>query len=309
MLQRTFFIAPIAFCFTMFILMTTTPSIQAQTEYYGTVESGGLPRQYLVHLPPSYDGTKPTPVVLALHGGGGSIQGMVSLTHLSDVADQHEFIVVYPNAYINSWADGRGTTQEERLGVNDVIFISDLIDHLTTEININVNRVYATGMSNGGMMSQRLACELSDQITAVAIVAASLAENIAPTCRPQRPVPTMVINGTHDPLVPWIGGSIPGAAGGRVLATWATIDKWVEFNGCSSCATTENVPDWIDDGTRTRRETYGGCGADVVLLTVAGGGHTWPGGLQYLPEWLIGRTSRDFDASEVLWEFFQQWSR
>lgn len=279
-------------------------------DYSGTIQSGGLTRHYLVHLPPSYNGTKATPVVLALHGGGGTSQSMVRLTHFNDVSDGHGFIVAYPNAYDSRWADGRGTTPEELQGVNDVAFISDLIDHLTTELVIDLTRVYATGISNGGIMSQRLACELSERIAAIAPVAGSMAEKIEPGCQPTRSIPVMLINGMSDWLVPWAGGTIPGPSGGRVVPVWMNIDKWITLNGCSACPTVSDVSHVVDDGTRTRSESYA-CqhGVEVTLMAVAGGGHTWPGGLQYLPEWLIGRTSRDFDASEVIWEFFQRNSR
>ncbi len=272
----------------------------------GTLRHGGLVRTYRVHLPPSYDAGKRWPVVLALHGGGATGRGTERLTHLGEIADRHGFIVVYPDGIRRGWADGRGGTGAERAGVDDVGFLAALIDKLAGEYSIDPARVYATGISNGGFMSQRLACELSARIAAIAVVAATIGESLAGRCKPLRPVPVLMIHGTEDPLVPWAGGKVKVGAGGRILSVNASIRKWASLDGCAATPTVTPSRKPSTDGTRVRREVYGGCtdGAEVVLYAIEGGGHTWPGGLQYFPERFIGKTSRDIDAGEVIWEFF-----
>jgi polyhydroxybutyrate depolymerase len=128
---------------------------------------------------------------------------------------------------------------------------------------------------------------------------------------PLRAVSVLIINGTDDPLVPWAGGDVHlgPLELGQVLSVADTVKFWVSNNKCASLPLVTQLPDKDpSDGTTVRKETYGGCedGAEVVLYAVEGGGHTWPGGLQYSPESIIGRTSRDFDASEVIWQFFKE---
>ncbi len=274
----------------------------------GFLEHQGFTRTYLLHLPYGYDGTISYPLLFAFHGGGGDGQGMERLTHLNRIADKNGFIVVYPDGLNNNWNDGRPEINPE---VDDLGFVSALIDKLKGEYRIDENRIYSTGISNGGMFSYRLACHLSDRIAAVAPVAALLGENLSKTCSHPKPIPIMIIMGTEDPLVPWNGGEIkaPGRSRGWVLSEAATVSFWVRVNGCSPSPEVSYLPDHSpNDGTRVRRELYGGGrdNTDVILLVVEGGGHTWPGGLQYLGERVIGKTCRDFDASEAIWEFFSR---
>jgi polyhydroxybutyrate depolymerase len=272
----------------------------------GSIQHDGVERTYLIHLPPAYDGEKALPLLFAFHGGGGDGEGMPKLTHLNDIADDGGFIVVYPDGINNNWNDGR---PEVNPGVDDVGFISALIDELETTYGIDATRVYSTGISNGGMFSLRLACELAEKIAAVAPVAALMGENLSRTCAPARPVPVMFIMGTADPLVPWEGGKIEAGRldRGYVLSAAGSVSFWVEVNGCSRSPVLDYLPDEDpDDGTKVRRETYGGGhnGTEVVLLAIEGGGHTWPGGMQYRREQVIGLTSRDIDAGEIMWDFF-----
>ncbi len=267
-------------------------------------------RTYLLHLPPAYDGEDALPLLFVFHGGGGDGEGMVKLTHFNDIADEGGFAVAYPDGINNNWNDGR---PEVNPGVDDVGFISALIDELTGIYGLDTSRVYSTGISNGGMFSFRLACELSDKIAAVAPVAALMGVELSQQCTPSRSVPVMMIMGTDDPLVPWEGGEIGGdlASRGYAISTASTVSFWVEMDGCSQSPHPEYLPDADPgDGTRVRRDTYGGGrnGSEVVLLAVEGGGHTWPGGVQYMREKVIGITSRDIDAGEVIWDFFEGFS-
>ncbi len=135
-----------------------------------------------------------------------------------------------------------------------------------------------------------------------------MAEALAAQCRPTRPVPLLLIHGTEDPLVPWDGGQVTIGAGGRILSAPTTIQKWLTLNGCAlGPVVTEEAIDTAT-GTRVRREAYSRCkeGAEVILLAIEGGGHTWPGGPQYLPTRFIGKTNHTLDASAVIWEFFQR---
>jgi polyhydroxybutyrate depolymerase len=287
----------------VFVICTCTRANPQITDEHA-LELDGLRRTYQLFVPPSYDGSKAVPLVLALHGRGGDSLGMRDLTSLNQLAEREGFIVVYPDGYEKSWADGRGTTPADEAGINDVGFISSLIDKLSRGYQIIPEQIYATGMSNGGHMSYRLACELSEKIAAVAPVAASLSENLAANCSPQRPVPVLQIHGTADPIRPYEGGE----ARGMVLSAPASVAFWGSKNGCSSEPSSTNLPDTAQDGTTVTLTSYSGCqqGADVQHYIVVEGGHTWPGGLQYLPERMVGKTSQDINASEVIWKFFAE---
>lgn len=277
-----------------------------------TLTHAGLERVYYLYVPPDLDPDRPAPLLLALHGGGGTAEGMEKLTEsgFHALADRDGFVVAYPQGIDRHWNDGRPTEDRaHQENLDDVGFIAALIDHLAATYPIDPARVYATGISNGGMMSFRLACELSDRVTAVAPVTANLSEALAETCDPARPVPLLILNGTEDPLVRWEGGDIKilRTSRGRVLSVAETVAFWREHNECPAEPEVTHLPDTDpDDGTRVRRERYAPCaaGSVVELVTVEGGGHTWPGGYAYLPGWLIGRTSRDIDANAVIWDFF-----
>jgi polyhydroxybutyrate depolymerase len=275
------------------------------------VAFGGLQRTYRVHLPRSYDQKKSAPIVLALHGYGGAGRSMNLLTGFDKLADEAGFIVVYPDGVDRAWNDGRGTIK--RQDVDDVGFISALIDRLSHTYNIDRARVYATGMSNGGMMSARLGCELSDKIAAIATVAGNLNVDISGNCARGRPISMLIMHGTSDPIVPYEGGSIRSfggrGEGGSVLSVQAAAKVWAGRDMCPASSAperTELQDSNPSDGTGVTREVYGKCGqkTEVVVYTIVGGGHTWPSGLQYLPALVIGKTTRQIDGSRIIWDFF-----
>ncbi len=175
-------------------------------ENVGTITVGGLQRTYRVYVPDSLDESRAAPLIIALHGGGGSGRGMIDLTQggFNTLADESGFVVVYPDAAEKNWNDGRGIERyrSQRENIDDVGFISALIDKLADQLNIDLNRVYVIGMSNGAIMSFRLACELSDKIAAIAPVCGSMPENFSAVYTAQRTMPVMMINGIDDPLVP-----------------------------------------------------------------------------------------------------------
>ena len=282
---------------------------------HNSIEVDGLTRTYIVHVPPSYDEMTPTPLVLVLHGGGGSAQKMVNFTKFSTLSDQEGFIVVYPNGVENHWNDGRGVHRyrAHRENIDDVKFISVLIDHLSQEYTIDETRIYATGISNGAMMSCRLACELSERIAAIAMVAGAMSEELSASCSPLRPVSVLVMSGTEDPLVLWEGGNIQFGRQnlGTTLSVPDTVMYWVTHNNCSATPAVTWLPDTHEDGTHVRKEVYdrGEEGTEVILYAIEGGGHTWPGGFQYASRRLIGRTCYDVTATEIIWQFFSEHTR
>ncbi len=279
---------------------------QTQNDIAGTIVVDGRQRTYLVHLPSGYSrqSDRAFPLVFALHGGTGSGRTTGGLTGFNAVSDRNDFIVAYPDGIEEFWASGIGTTPPERLGVDDVAFFSALIDKLAADYRVDRRRVYSCGISNGGAMSQRLACELGSKIAAVAAISSTMPEPLAMRCAPTRPIPIMYMHGTEDPLAPIEGRQ--SAVNGNLLSLAASVDKWLGVNRCSTPPTVTHLPDIANDGTRVRREDYGGCANPVVVYVIEGGGHTWPGGVQYLPVAVIGRTSRDINASEIIWEFFKQ---
>jgi len=261
-------------------------------------------RTYRVHIPPSFTLSQKSPLVIALHSGRDNGQGMKKLTGLSELADQKNFVAVYPDAIgIDQgsvyWNDGRVPD------VDDVHFISALIDELQAKLGIDPKRVYVTGISNGASMTDRLAVELSNKIAAVAPVAGTIGTKTANTSNFARPVPMLYWHGTADPLAYYDGGSA-GTYRGSSLAADDFVKWWAKKNGCAAQPQSVDLPDTSDDGTRVTRIAYSNCkeNADVLFYRIVGGGHTWPGGWQWLPEQTVGKTSRDINASQVMWDFF-----
>jgi polyhydroxybutyrate depolymerase len=271
----------------------------------------GLPRDYYFYTPPSYDETRPYPLILALHGGGGNALQMCKMKNaFLNLAENQGFLLVCPEGVENHWNDGRGIQnwRAHADDIDDVGFIKAMIAQLQMEYNIDPNKIFSTGISNGGKMSLRLACEASEIFAAVAIVAATMPAELP--CSPSDPVSVLIMNGTEDPLVLWGGGQVQVGRLelGQILSTADTLAFWVTANHCNESPSNSWEPDTDpEDETRVQNEVYDGCMEDVsvALYTIEGGGHTWPGGAQYLPEAIIGRVSRDINAGEVIWGFFQ----
>jgi polyhydroxybutyrate depolymerase len=231
---------------------------------------------------------------------------MRRLTGMDDLAERAGFVVVYPDGYKKSWADGRGTTASDRAGVDDVAFLRALIERLVQQYKVDPKRVYATGISNGGLMVGRLACELSEEIRAFAVVAATFPERLTTGCHPPHPVTILFIHGTLDPILPASGGVPKIGAGGSLLSAEGAVEFWRGLDACASPPAEEKRINPVPDGTQTLFRRWSCAqGSQVLFYQVEGGGHTWPGGWQYLPEAWVGRTSRDFSASEVIWAFFR----
>jgi polyhydroxybutyrate depolymerase len=273
-----------------------------------TLQHRGLTRTYRLHVPPGYTGQRPTPLVLALHGGGGTGERTEHMSGLSPISDRAGFIVVYPNAVGNLWKDGVIRNEVDNRDLDDVGFIAALIDELASRGSIDRSRVYSTGLSNGGHMSNRLAVDISDRFAAIAPIGATMEASFAATRTPKLPMPVIYFHGTADPLRFYTGG---GAPGGKTLSARAMTDWWVEKNGCSTKGVIEKLANPVDDGMSVTRERYGGgrSGSEVILYTIEGGGHTWPGGEPYYTEERVGKVARDISASELMWAFFTKHHR
>ena len=270
-----------------------------------TLKSGGELRNYWLVRPEGLEKTKPAPLLMVLHGSAGSGEDMMTVTQrgFERLADKEKFVVVYPDALERRWNDQGGT-------VDDVGFLLAIVDKLVADGLVDKTRVFVTGISNGGMMAQRLACEQAERIAGIATVAGGLSEPLQATCKPTRPLPVLVIHGTEDPIVPWAGGAVAGFEDfGKVLSARETATFWAANNRCGAGGVIMPEPDRDPrDGTRVKMEAFASCpaGAAVRLAAVEGGGHTWPGGYQYLPERFIGRTSQDVDANSLIWNFFKE---
>jgi polyhydroxybutyrate depolymerase len=290
----------------------TRTTVQTDSPRLIEFTQGGRSRRCLLHVPGDASG-RSRPLLIVLHGGGGTPEGMVRLTknRFNELADASGFFVAYPGGLGRSWNDFRddakGYAHSQK--IDDVGFISALIERLAAEYPIDRGRVFATGISNGGFMSYRLACELSGKIRGIAAVTATNTPDQASKCAPARQVSVMVINGTEDPIVPYNGGEVKllGGSRGAVASTDDTIRFWTRLNKCEDKPAVEELPDSDPaDNTRVKKISYGPCGGGsrVVLYRVEGGGHTWPGGLQYLFTRVIGYTSRDMNACDRISEFF-----
>lgn len=291
-----------------------TPLAWADDPAAGLTEShlsvDGDSRGYYFYEPESLKG-KTKPLVIVFHGGQGNGIKVARQSAFTRVADRHGFAVAFPNS-MGYWNDGRATVGTDR---EDIDFVRSLIDHLVAEHHIDRSRVYATGVSNGGMFTLRLACEMSNTFAAFAPVAGSFPVSYYPHCKPDRPVPIMMFNGTADHFIQWAGGTIlkgrHRGAGGEVIPVPKTVEFWRHNNGCAADPKVTDLPDVDkDDGTTVQVLTYGQCrdGDTVKLVKIEGGGHSWPGTESEPPFFirrLMGPISHDINASEAMWAFFK----
>jgi polyhydroxybutyrate depolymerase len=274
----------------------------------GQVQIGGQVRTFTVHVPDRPAPQGGFPVVLVFHGGGGTGANIRRLTGFDALADERGFIAVYPDGTDKHWNDGRRTIRNPQ---DDVGFIAALLDQLAAANPIDRGRIFATGLSNGALFAERLGCDLSDRIAAIAPVAGTMPADLAPRCRSGRPVAVVQIDGTADPIMPFGGGAVADfggrGEGGVVLSVAATAVAWARRNGCTSPGADEPLPPAAPlDPTRITRQSYASCpvAGPVTVLTVKGGGHAWPGGMQYAPVRLVGRASRQIDATRTIAAFF-----
>ncbi|MCM3670922.1 hypothetical protein M3181_18335 [Mesobacillus maritimus] len=309
--------------FLIFVLFLSICSGVAAEEPTYEVKSGkmmfqGYERTYKYYVPSTYTGKKALPLMLSFHGSGSSSDGQILLTDYHKLAEKEGFIVVFPDSTVINDKDeviipednkfdpnspitrrwNTGTATGKLAGIDDVGFTSALIDHFDAAFNIDTSRVYATGMSNGAMFSNRLAVELSDKIAGIGAVTGHLG-SMYEDKTPKAPITVVHVMGDTDPVVPFEGRP------GSLLSVDETINYWKQANGTVSKARVTELPQTVEgDPTKIFREVYGGgkYGTEVILYKVEGGGHTWPGGPQYLKPNQIGLTSYHIHASEAIWD-------
>ncbi len=253
----------------------------------------------------------PVPLVIQLHGGGGDSDSAMEFTcelRWNELADRDKFIVVYPEGVDDHWHDCRGDLSDLP-DSDDVGFVSAIIDRASLYFDIDPERIYAAGMSNGSMMSLRLATELSDRIAAVA-GAAGYAAAVNDCGAPQQPISIMLCAGDDDPIVPYEGGEIAFSRG-TVLSAHDTVRLWAEFLGVDPGPTVEPLPNLVPgDHSTVIRYLFGGGaeGTEIAFYDVAGGGHAWPGPTQFSWLWrlLNGWKNQDIVYVDEAWAFFQQ---
>ena len=267
-----------------------------------TLTHDGRDRSYVLYLPASVDATRPVPLVFVFHGGTGNAESAIRMSGFNAVADQNGFVAVYPNGtgrlgadVLLTWNGGDCCGSAQEKNVDDVGFVRAVVSDLRAHLNVDPKRIYATGMSNGAMLSQRLACEAADVFAAVAPVSGTL--NFSP-CRPSRPISIIEFHGTADQHVPYDGGYGPKSLVHVDFASVrASISFWTAFDGCAAQPQSRSFRD-------IRHETWTGCagGTSVELYTIVGGGHAWPGGAG-------GPAGSDdptatISASQLVWTFF-----
>ena len=251
-------------------------------------------RSYRIFIPKSYNLVKKYPLVFNLHGNGSNAEEQEAYSEMNLIADTADFIVVYPDGIGNTWNSGFNIPYDS--GTNDVGFISMLIDTLAANYNIDMQRIYSCGMSMGGFMSYRLACELHNRIAAIASVTGLMSIQVPPNCQQQKPVPVLQFHGTSDSTVYYNGNFYHTSVD-------YTIDWWNQKNNCDSSSIVKNFPDLVNEGSTVTKFSYSICdqNSEVVLYKINNGGHTWPGAVS-LPS--LGNTNQDIKASVEIWEFF-----
>ena len=256
-----------------------------------TLAVGGRERVAKVHVPAIVKADVEAPLVLNFHGFTSNASQQALLSGMSAKADKEGFVVVYPEGLQSSWNAGACCGSSMNDSIDDVGFVSALLDEAEKRLCVDKRRIFVTGMSNGAFLLHKLGCTLADRIAAIAPVAGVVA---TPTCTPSRPVPVFHTHGTLDALVPFFGDAIKGFPSARNSA-----DAWALRNGCSL------TPTEVFRNFDARCETYPGCkaGGDVTLCIIEGGGHTWPGGL---PVPAFGHTSYSMNVTDKMWEFFRQ---
>ena len=274
-------------------------SSSAQQTINASITHDGIERDYIIYVPEIYDGSKAVPLVLNFHGFGSSASQQMFYGDFRDIANTEGFLLVHPegttfigNQFWNVGFPGISST------IDDVGFTEALIDELATLYTIDLDRVYATGMSNGGFMSFLLACQLSEKIAAVASVTGSMTQDTFDDCNAQLPTPVLQIHGTEDDVVLYNENNLS-------LPIPDVISYWVDHNNCETTPTTTTLPDVdVSDGSTIEYSVYedGDNGITTEHMKVIGGGHTWPGSILN-----SAGTNQDIDASMEIWLFFSRY--
>lgn len=282
------------------------PGIDNRFRFDETIEAGGIQRTYLLNLPPNYYNSSDFALIIAMHGGGGDAVQFESTSKLTDKANASGFVVVYPEGVesnrllkIRTWNAGTCCEYAMENNIDDVGFISKLIDHLLASYKIDPKKVYATGHSNGGMLSYRLACELSNKIAAVAPNGCTMV--VEQPCNPTRAVPVLHMHSVLDTNVPYMGGEGTGFTEVYYPPLDSVLNVWSQIN---NCATPSQV---LLDNSDYKFTTWSDCdnGTTIEYYLTKDGGHGWPGGLPGGPN--SDTPSAVISANDLLWDFFQQY--
>ena len=329
-------------CFSLFVLCVAS-SACATAPPHGCLPGDAKPgavancelqrferRSYDIRLPADYTPGRRVPVILAIHGGGGNARAAARAACpggelenercLHAIASREGVAVVYPSgtgsrllAHVRTWNAGGGTKGWQCVsgracqdGVDDLAYFRALLEDLARWVAVDPRRIYATGLSNGGAMSHRLACELAERIAAVAAVGGANQFATTSACAPSRPVPVLQIHGTKDPCWPYDGGDAACAQrdGLAKISVDESMRIWATINGCASAGRAESFA--REPGIETTRISWTGCRAETALFRVAGGGHVWPGGWAYFSERRIGPMVDGWSANRVILDFFRR---
>jgi polyhydroxybutyrate depolymerase len=267
-----------------------------------SIQVKGMTRHYRMHAPKDIADRGAVPLVLALHQFSDTDKGMQNLTDFDALADAEGFVVVYPQGRWRVWnVWGKDSP-------DDVAFLNALIDSVSARYKIDPDRIYATGASAGGMMTQYFAC-MSDRLAAIAPVMGSIGTDWAATWPVQPPIPVLIMHGTKDPVIPFNGGDTNAGPGQKVtfLSARDNAAFWAKRNGCGDTPTEETLPD-ADPGDHfyVKKWTWSCDPArEVLLYEIGGGGHTWAGHKNWYPQFIVGPAAPAPDATRVIWEFFK----
>lgn len=267
-----------------------------------TISVGGRTREYIVYRDARSDPVRPAPLVLFFHGGGGSATGAMARYGFDAVAGAAGAIVVYPEGINGHWADGRSIFHD----ADDVAFTRALVARLRERFRVDPRRIFAVGHSNGAIFVNTVACRVPGLFVAIGAVSGTIPVNDARTCLATGPLSVIEIHGTDDPLTPYAGGAV-GQNRGFITDAEGSIGEWGRIDGCKSPPVRTALPPRVStDPTRVVTVEFLGCraGRAAILYAIQGAGHDWPGAAGHLPEVAVGPTSRQLDATRVIWDFF-----
>lgn len=270
----------------------------AQQTITATITHDALQREYILYVPASYTGSAAVPLVFNFHGYTSNATEQMWYGDFRSIADTANFIIVHPNGMPDPWGTTHFNVGWGGSTIDDLGFASALIDSISADYNINPDRVYSTGMSNGGFMSYHLACQLSNKIAAVASVTGSMSPATFNSCNPQHPTPILQIHGTADAVVSYNGDNFS-------KPIIDVLDYWINHNNSNTTPTIINVPDInTSDGSTVEHMLYYGGDNDVTVehFKITGGDHTWAGSA--IPQ---AGTNYDIDASVEIWKFFSKY--
>ena len=290
----------------LFVYLHNVSSSNDGTTQKHCLSFDGMERSYLLHVSPNYNNSTPTPLVVVLHGGLGTSENVENTTGFSKKADEENFIVVYPQGIGRTWNSGNVEGPAFENQVDDVGFILKIVEEVENNYNIDENRIYATGISNGAMMSYKLASDASDKFAAIAPVAGTIGGKSTENAslyfpkNPSQSVSVIIFHGTNDQHVIYNGGRSSGIDSGRIdLSVNDSVLFWVEADKCSSDPVIENIT------SNVYSTTYkdGLNATEVVLYVIVGGGHAWPGGEK---GFIFGdEPTQEISATDLIWEFFK----